>query len=1404
MNSVVMWIGAVLAAVLAALFAVPMFIDWNGYRGVFEEEASRILGRNVRVGGSVNLRLLPSPYLRFEKLRIADATGGTGEPLFRAETFTVWLSVPPLLRGDVEVRHMALERPVVNLALDGDGVGNWTSLSVRTARLPFVPHNVALHSVDISGGSAVLRGASAGEIARLDAVDGELAAEALDGPFRFTGTATWDDAPRELRIAAGKVSADGELRFKASARTKGADGVTAQLDGSILDVAGKARMQGALAMKVPLPELPAAASVVAGVEVPVASPAAASPQVAPGPQRTTETQGNQAPHDGPAGSPAAGGNPAPASSVEKAAEPAAAKPRKAEGPVTLDVKGRVAIDALRLEASELVASIENVGQPQLVTGGAVLRWGEPARLDFNIASHWLDLDRLAPSSGRASPVATLATMARGLAGVLPAAAGVQGSVSVEQLSLGGEAVGGLDVAIAREKDGPVVIERFLAALPAGARIGLDGRLVAGAGDLDLDGRVTVAGPSLERLAKWAAAGSPTGAMAPEGTFALDAGLAISRDSVRFTDVRGKLSGHAMTGSVTLPLTSAVPLAVAVEADTIESSWLWNGGLSRSGAMGFLERLSSWRETETSAGAAPGNRDISVRLRAGELHGPDRTLEDVEVNLAVRTGVMSLERLAFRDGDTVTVDVSGRLATSADAADGGGPGYLSGHVSAASASAFNDLVDMLELEQGDRTRRIAALAPVRFAGTAKLGQRAAGSLDARIDGVLGGGRVTLGVGLDRVPRFARSKRGGAVDTSDPSWHEAPAEITIAASDAPVDDLLALLTGRSLPASGSGSRAAPLRANAALKAVGVPASGMIVDSAITGSGLSLAYNGTARLDASGAPDLTGTLEVAADRLGDVLAITGLSGSGNGLDQALTGTLGLASERDGTLKLTPSGLTIAGARIDGMLRVARAEQGRTRLAGEIAVDRATIPGMLASLSGGVPVPLPASAAAGDRAGMDKVARVVWSERPFAADAFQRLEGGVNVKFARLALASGLTLTEARMSMGFAPGRIVAKLEEAHGLGGAVVGELTLDKAAAGVRASGKIAANGVALAQIAQNVGAGAAEGVATASLSFSGQALSASALVRSLEGSGTVTLGPAEIAGFSPDAVRSTAETAFTRGFTINEASLLAVLSERLRKGKLGIGPRQIAIALDDGALKLERFAVTAPGGRVETLVTVDLATLDAETEWRITAAGDAPGRPDWPQLGVFYTGPLAAVATIEPRLALGNFERELTVRRMEREVEELERLRRLDEERAKAERERQQALEAERQRLIEAERRRKQDLLLRQQAPLPGATGASPPASQAPAPAEPQASHGAVGAPGSPVAPAAQPADQTKAADAGQPDAQGQASGAATPPEAPGNRDLVAPPPAAVPRPRAPRPARQPDAAEIFSKTWGAN
>jgi uncharacterized protein involved in outer membrane biogenesis len=119
MNNFLLTVAALLLLAIGALFAVPPMIDWNQYRGAFEEEVSRFLGREVRVGGDVHLRILPMPYVGFEQVRIADAPGISG-PFVRADRFTLWLSVPPLLRGVVEARKIEIRNPELRLRFDTD------------------------------------------------------------------------------------------------------------------------------------------------------------------------------------------------------------------------------------------------------------------------------------------------------------------------------------------------------------------------------------------------------------------------------------------------------------------------------------------------------------------------------------------------------------------------------------------------------------------------------------------------------------------------------------------------------------------------------------------------------------------------------------------------------------------------------------------------------------------------------------------------------------------------------------------------------------------------------------------------------------------------------------------------------------------------------------------------------------------------------------------------------------------------------------------------------------------------------------------------------------------------------------------------------------------------------------
>src|SRR5262249_4604997 len=133
MSNFIIALAVFVITIVGALFAVPYFIDWNGYRGVFEEEATRLLGRDVRVGGAVNLHVLPTPYFRFEKVRIADTSVNLQEPFFRAESLAVKLNIAPLFRGAVEANEIEFQRPVLHLALNDEDGWNWQSFGALIA-----------------------------------------------------------------------------------------------------------------------------------------------------------------------------------------------------------------------------------------------------------------------------------------------------------------------------------------------------------------------------------------------------------------------------------------------------------------------------------------------------------------------------------------------------------------------------------------------------------------------------------------------------------------------------------------------------------------------------------------------------------------------------------------------------------------------------------------------------------------------------------------------------------------------------------------------------------------------------------------------------------------------------------------------------------------------------------------------------------------------------------------------------------------------------------------------------------------------------------------------------------------------------------------------------------------------
>ena len=107
---------AIILALVAALVG-PLLIDWGSHRTLFEAQASRLIGVDVRVTGAIEARLLPTPSLTLHDIEI----GSSAENKVRARSLGFEFALGALMRGEWRAAEMHLVAPQLSLGLDASG-----------------------------------------------------------------------------------------------------------------------------------------------------------------------------------------------------------------------------------------------------------------------------------------------------------------------------------------------------------------------------------------------------------------------------------------------------------------------------------------------------------------------------------------------------------------------------------------------------------------------------------------------------------------------------------------------------------------------------------------------------------------------------------------------------------------------------------------------------------------------------------------------------------------------------------------------------------------------------------------------------------------------------------------------------------------------------------------------------------------------------------------------------------------------------------------------------------------------------------------------------------------------------------------------------------------------------------
>lgn len=1293
MNNALAYLGGFLAVVLAALFAVPAMIDWNGYRGVFEEEASKALGRDVRVGGGVNLRLLPTPYVQFERVRLADVSGNTGEPFIRVENFTMRLSGPALLRGVLEATEISLNKPVLTLALDGAGGGNWSSISFSPRSLPFVPNDVTLKSVKLIDGAVSVYAPDATIVTKIQGINGELAADAIRGPYRFKGLATWAGFERDVRFATTEMSDDGGFRMKAVSRTP-STGASFTIDASVDDFTGTPRLSGAL---------------IGQFAVPGAS--------------------------------------------------ASFKDGKPSAIPTMDLKSTVNADAGGAKLTDLSLSLIDAAEPQLISGAASAYWIGTPRLDLELASKWLDFDRLAGAGSESAPFLKIKQLALGVIGAIAGDGAASAKIDVDQVKLGGETAGGLK--IDAERDGTVRLKELRAGLPGGSRLFLSGDIKSAdssGGALAFAGEGFVSGTSLGRLKAWAEKSGASIDIGPDGPFSAEGKVRVGGGAFALTEAAAEIGGRAMTGEVKIIDDGRHRAEITVECAELERSDLFPATTKALEAA--IRRALGVAGAEAPAQSAHGdNMDVSLRVLAGQLKRGGEIYRDVDATVALEKGDIRVPSAKFTTSAGLAVTIEGRI----DDKNGAPSGSIAFGATGASPPAMRDIARVFGIEALIAPERLEKFKTASLAGIVKLGARAPHSADVSVDGAIAGSRISM---------------QGSSDVGLVEWRRHPAQIRIAMSAPSVGDLAVSIGGKK-PIGVADAQARP--AQLALTIAGAVETGAASRLDITSDELALGYDGAITWPEGKALNLTGKLQVAARELGDVLAIAGVAPGAGSASAPIKGDIAI-ERRDEAWSLKTDALAVGSSSLKGAIKLAPAATGPVAISGAVSVDHLDAAGLLALVVGASakPLSLPPPAAVGAPVVASDDAEPNWPAGRFNFAALDDIAGDIALSFDRLTIGDGLQVASGRMNIVLAPNALDLVKITGAAAGGEAQGDVTLRSTASGVAADAKISLAKADLSKLGAS-----ASGAAGLDLKLAGQAQSPAALIASLVGDGKLTLEAARLAGANQKSVRTVADAVLAGKIEKEPEPISAALKDAVGAAIADLGSRTVDLKVVNGVASIKPILLDDDAGETMVTASFDLASFDVVSLFKVVAipspvqsAPFAAGAsvqtqtsrgPPLPAASVTLSGRLAELASAQPVIEAASLQRELAVRQLERSLEDLERLRRGDEDRVRLERERRRLIEEQKARDA-AEARAKRDA---ERAPPAGPESANPPAAQPPAD-PPQSQNAPVGG-------------DEKIVEIGQPTPQPPAD-AAPPSAETGAATAAAPDTSPVPRPRPPKQA----------------
>ena len=230
-------VGLVVVVVVGLVIAVAT-VDPNDYREDIQQAVHDATGRQLTLGGDLELGISLSPTIVAKQIALSNADWGTEPEMMKAKELDIKVALLPLISGDIHIVSFMLDGAEILLETNSDGVGNW-QFGAQEADDEVATDKMLLPRIDsltISDAKFTYLDGETGEKRSVDVESIQLSTDSPSGPLNVDVKATSDDEGLTVSGVAGSLDA---LMGNDSAPVDlsiAAYGVTMTLKGTVADV----------------------------------------------------------------------------------------------------------------------------------------------------------------------------------------------------------------------------------------------------------------------------------------------------------------------------------------------------------------------------------------------------------------------------------------------------------------------------------------------------------------------------------------------------------------------------------------------------------------------------------------------------------------------------------------------------------------------------------------------------------------------------------------------------------------------------------------------------------------------------------------------------------------------------------------------------------------------------------------------------------------------------------------------------------------------------------------------------------------------------------------------------------------------------------------------------------------